>query len=1038
MLRLFLTTLLFLPIVLTQTLNRKDIRPVSIGEATKRGLSSDGRVDVTQFGVRALPPNITPAVPGTFGGCVTHDSKVVLSQLPSTPLLKGDGIALYGCGPIHSMKTPRAPEVTASIAAAPTGTGYVVDDHSEGSTEYCYVVVARNILGGRTAASDLGCISRGASSLGPQTVPVLKWTRIDNTVTATTAKPHSLPVGCIKGNCPMIFIQGTSDDAQFGAWFPLDSVPDKTHFIYSGGLDTRGTPVAASAAIGGSVHYFKCNHLKLPKPAPDVIQYIIYGRDHGHLIPLGVSSPAISLISDDPSYMVWDDFGPSMTTSPSLPYFVPNSPQRAPTPDNLITTVTSVSGNVITIREAPSTTVGRADLLFDNTPNILAAQKVAAKGGVLYFPVTEAYNYAYVTNSYLALNAVVSQAGPIWLGDTLQFSGTWRGELNDAALLCPQFCIQGHIPIFVAHANPGIFFGSGVLRNVAIQASGNGYNGLFLGPGNIPTAEFEDDTFSAQDSNSDYMGVLVTMFAQAAAGGAAGVSFKNVAMLSGPNQIDGSTATPLLISKNFGEIDMEAIMLNRRGLFFKPNQAGLTLNFEQRMEEQGGIMCMLSFYFAGGSAGGAVHIKDTILDTMSHPVACNFAANGTIAFPLSIDATNLPSAGMPLLSGRPFSQVTVSNTLVGRQLGQNVNLVVAFGNGCSIDGVFATNACLNLGKQSISGDIGIGSAYALHTESAALNPPLCNLEPEGSVGVGLHVYQYAPLWPNGGEGLPSSPCEVEALGGKQSVYLKWEPVAGAIGYNIYKDHFLLNAGGCSVPQLKKTIYTDHTGASCGTSQPSQSAGGPAGLSQGFNWALVHKLSPSANEPKSFPGVNLFELSADNWPAFNVNGSAKYFFAGTTGEWSPGQCAVATNVPHLFSLRPCDNKKPVVEVQEGVLESTDHEIGPVNLTMGEAERAFLFNWKLSLTAAGRGCSGDTSVVLNEIHTPKKGDSGVITPISKVLIAQGDGKTGYVASGVAVIVAEADSKVQFSAKSLADPSICQINPRYQVSWTLLQLN
>jgi hypothetical protein len=86
---------------------------------------------------------------------------------------------------------------------------------------------------------------------------------------------------------------------------------------------------------------------------------------------------------------------------------------------------------------------------------------------------------------------------------------------------------------------------------------------------------------------------------------------------------------------------------------------------------------LLSFYYTTGICSGWVKIQNTILDTMAHPLVANLSnGNGTIGMAFTIDGTNAPSSGMPLVSGRAlYTSLTVINSSVSRSaFGQNVNL----------------------------------------------------------------------------------------------------------------------------------------------------------------------------------------------------------------------------------------------------------------------------------------------------------------------------------------------------------------------------
>jgi hypothetical protein len=1005
-----LFVLLFLPTALFAQKGDNRETPSSKG--------ANSVVDVTHFGVRAINPLTTPYAIGLTADCVSGKVSVHISSAWNG--VNGDGVVLYGCGPAHSMTIPPPPTITPSIASAPTGTGYMVPGPA-GSTHYCYQITARDALGGQTAASSQVCTTTGSGSLGSQSVSIRGSFRVLSTTTVTTSTDHGLPVGCTSGSCPKVFIKGTSNDAQFGGWFVLDSVPDTTHFTYTSGLDTRGYPAAQATSVNGIAYYWNGNHLVLPAPGKGVWEYAIYGRKSGHLSLLATSMPAISVLSGDSTYMVWDDFGSPMMDGVSVPAFVSTKSPIVASNDNLVTKIVSGAGTTtLTLATAPSNTISRATIRFDNAPNIAAAFSAANAsdngGGEVYFPapVTQpGVLLAYGTNSFLALRGAVSQAGALYLGDTLEFSGSWYGNLtlNGSQSVCPQFCIEGHIPIYTYTANPGMWLASGNLKGVAFVPTGNAYNALFI-TGGIPTATITDSTFGNGGHPGDYMGVPVIQFAQVSPGGAAGIVYRQVMITTGPSQVDGSTSTPSFVSKNYGEVSIDGIMLNRRGLFFKPNQSGLGLDFNMRYEIQGGITPLISTYFSGGSVAGAFKLSNTTLDTMSHPLIANFGATGgAINMALSIDNAGPPSAGMPLISGRAFPAVFITNSLSIplSQIGQNKNIVVPVSTGCAIDGVFnSIGNCATYTKSVLPG-VGVGPSSSVWIENAAPPAPKCTTSSGGSVPTGTDTYTYVPVFPNGAEGTPSSPCTSMVTSGNQTVTVSWNAMPVAIGYDVYRNHQLVSSSGCTPPQTRDTSFVDTSGWTCGPGQPNVSAGGPSGLSQGDVWGPTIKLGVITTPPKPFNGTNMFCLASDNcWPAFNTNGLAsKNLFVGS--------------VYYTQSVASSTNLSPIPMVART-----------------SAIHSYLFSWTVSLTAPGLGCVGSTTVTLNEIHTDPNATSPVIVPLRTMTLASsGNGTPGFVASGTDSILSKSGTSVQYSTSSYSPGSGCSTNPTYQVSPTLVQL-
>jgi hypothetical protein len=94
--------------------------------------------------------------------------------------------------------------------------------------------------------------------------------------------------------------------------------------------------------------------------------------------------------------------------------------------------------------------------------------------------------------------------------------------------------------------------------------------------------------------------------------------------------------------------------------------------------------------------------------------------------------------------------------------------------------------------------------------------------------------------------------------------------------------------------------------------------------------------------------------------------------------------------------------------------------------------YLFAWSVSLTAAGSGCTGTTTVVLNAIFTDPNASSAYTEPLGTLTLASnGNGTVGFVASGVDNILVKTNTAVQYSTSSYTLGAGCTTSPTYQVS-------
>jgi hypothetical protein len=785
-------------------------------------------LDVRSYGVRAVLPNSTPAAVGLTANTTATNPVVSISAASS--FVNGDGVVIYGAGASHSMSTPSAPTVTPSIGKGMCGSGYTVAGPT-GSTSYQYQIIARNTAGGMTAASTAGTTTTGASSLGAQSVAITSLSRSNATVTVTTSSAHGLAVGA------MVLIEGTSSSSGFDGWFNVATVPDTSHFTYTCGLDTRNG--ALTSGTGGNAYWFNCNAITLPTPGTGVWQFYIYGRVSGSMTLLGVSQTVNSGLSSDPTYMIWEDYGSTMSGNVSLPAFVPSTPPGSATANHLVTTISSGAGTTsLTLAAAPSQNLTGATIRFDNTPNIQSAFNAATAnaGSQIYFPVPLTFGQSYVVNSFCDLSSYgirsVLQNGSITLNDTMKLPSaiTWQGGENQ--LTEPQFGIAAHVGVSVVTANPGFLMTTGSVSGINFTPTGNCYNSVFI-TGNIPTGTWEDCSFAGGGS-SDYMGVNFYAWCQFSAGGAAGLYFRNVLFSSGPTQVDGSTGAPQLITKSMGEISFDGCMMNRRGFLFVPNAAGQLVDFNQRYEMQGGIMPMLSFYFAGGGASGWLRIAQPIMDTSPHPVLCHLGGG---FIPEIVDISGALPGTMGCISGYGFNNVQIHGSTSYAALGQNVNILSSnyYPMG---DGIFSSGGNgSNQGLLKVQKHLSLGSSNSFFTDAAQPAAPTATVATAGppySKAVTNGTYTYCAVYANGGVGPQSAASNAVTTDGatQQATVIISTAVPGAVKYFYYGNGILMGIS-TSLSFVAPNIYVG-----AGTLQP---GGGPAGIQGSNMWTQTLQI-----------------------------------------------------------------------------------------------------------------------------------------------------------------------------------------------------
>jgi hypothetical protein len=566
--------------------------------------------------------------------CVSGSDQVQLTSAWTGKV--GDGVVLFGCGAPHSMPPPAAPTVTPSVARVMTGTGDVVSA-PPGTIQYGYQIVACDKGGGCTAASPVGSTSIG-NPLGSQSFSILAASRA-NGITTVDSMPQRLAPGA------MVLLSSGISDGSFRGWYQAAAVTDSTHFTLRTGDTTSAT------ATGGTAFWFNCNHIAY---SPVAGAYRYWLLKNGAVI--GVSKPVNGGFTEGTLYI--DDFGSPMMDGLTVPPYL--TPLFSKTSDSLVTTITAISGTTLTLADAAGTTLSSATILPDGAPLLLKA--VAANAGMpTYVPA------GTVINSLLDLSHVeTSLVGGMRLNDTLMLpaGAKWTGDpLIEAGQ--GQFGFES-LPEMICNATPCIHILNGdaaKISNFEIHhASNQGIDLLQDGGGGTPGTTYDTVYFGgALNFSGDYMSVPLVMRGIPGQDPAVGY-LRRVNLFTGPDQVDGVSATPLWYCNDCGQVTVESVFLNRRGILFRATPSGGHFTISESGYEQGGIMPFLTVtnpgnFTHGGNTGMFIEMNNVILDTMPHPLITYLRSNGSASvFAYLVDAGN-PS-GAPLISGEAFAEIT--------------------------------------------------------------------------------------------------------------------------------------------------------------------------------------------------------------------------------------------------------------------------------------------------------------------------------------------------------------------------------------------
>jgi len=352
-------------------------------------------------------------------------------------------------------------------------------------------------------------------------------------------------------------------------------------------------------------------------------------------------------------------------------------------------------------------------------------------GGAVRLPVvvenTGTGNNCYATSSYLvvAVNSIF-QDGEVCLGDTLELTGNWYGtQMSPRRQLIPSNGLRSYIPILIQGANPGIYIKGGGMNWVHIDASSSNGGTSVFNTNSSGAQLFENINFNSNSVN-DYMTVNFYDYHANTSGGF-GFTFRNVSCAAGPAQTIGLTYTPCFATKYNTQTNIDYASGNRRGYFIMPHNSGLTGHIYLNEEIQGPITPIVAF--AGGTTGntsGFYELMGMVQDTSPVPVIANLSSPAlamSLGASIFLHGANLPGSGNPVISGVPFSSVTLINlsmtAALPSQLGQNKNLCLLGGNNGFNQGITCSNYALGsmlMSRQNPS----ISSSFG--TSPSVVNP----------------------------------------------------------------------------------------------------------------------------------------------------------------------------------------------------------------------------------------------------------------------------------------------------------------------------
>jgi hypothetical protein len=474
-------------------------------------------------------------------------------------------------------------------------------------------------------------------------------------------------------------MSGTTGDIEFGGRHII-TVLNGTQFSFQTGISSLYL-MTSTTSTGGTLNYYVANHLVLPllPSGTNMFQFGVF-RCTGASCALPANAANYSLVYlsypaslgyTDPTYNTWDDFGTTMTpalgTNFQAPWFIPTTPPATNVNDMLVTTITNISGNTLTLANAATNSVTSSPLKFDNAPAISACITAttafaSGSGGSCHIPPTP-YNTGtgaayYPTSSYLVIpsSATINQGAPVDLGYTMELSGLWNGTGEDSQwMTAPQFAAQAEIPLLCQGANPCIWKKTGSFKNITFEYNGAGAIGVF----DTSSGPFVVENYnSVGGGTTDYMGIAYYYYNSFSGTGTFGGTFRKTSWNSGPAQTPGTTDTPQFLAKGGQQFDFEYMSGGTRGFYFEVNSANAANSFKDvfKMGEewQGTITPMFAFNMSNGgnNVGGQLYFEGLLNDTSVEPYIVNASVNGNIGAPIFANGVNM--GGSLVLSGKPW------------------------------------------------------------------------------------------------------------------------------------------------------------------------------------------------------------------------------------------------------------------------------------------------------------------------------------------------------------------------------------------------
>jgi len=204
------------------------------------------------------------------------------------------------------------------------------------------------------------------------------------------------------------------------------------------------------------------------------------------------------------------------------------------------------------------------------------------------------------------------------------------------------------------------------------------------------------------------------------------------------------------------------------------------------------------------------------------------------------------------------------------------------------------------------------------------------------------------------------------------------------------------------------------------------------------------VSGSASPPVTsvFGRTGAVVATSGDYTVSQVTGAAPLASPALTGTPTSPTASVGTNTTQVATTAFVQSQ--IQTLTSALIYNTQSAATNTNIaatsmvSSTSAMHDYSFSWTISLTVAGTGCSGSTTVVINAVFTDPNNATPTTQALATVTLANtGNGTVGFIQSGVYNILAANATAVQYSTSSYTAGSGCSINPTYKVTPTLVIL-